>query len=140
MYSGKYADRVIAGSKDTGFCNMTPFFVDIFSGCAFRAVPDNAKCLKFVTIRLYHIAVINVEDRFRRNPLLYGLKICRGSLRRDSRTEVSGKAVHRVDLFGILMELVCNICQKAASGSEYAVSDVCCKFLLGFCQAIRNFI
>ena len=38
-------------------------------GCTLRAVSDNAKRFKFITIWVYNIAIINVNDRFRRNPL-----------------------------------------------------------------------
>ncbi|SOY29930.1 hypothetical protein AMURIS_02651 [Acetatifactor muris] len=37
---------------------------------------------------------------------------------------MSGEPFHRIDLFGIFVELVNNICQEAAAGSEHAVGHV----------------
>ena len=61
-------DRMIAFCQYTGFCHMIAFFVNVFCVRAFRAIPDNAESLEFITIRLYDITVIDVDDRFIRNP------------------------------------------------------------------------
>ena len=46
---------------------MIAFFINVFCVRAFRAIPDNAESLEFITIRLYDITVIDVDDRFARN-------------------------------------------------------------------------
>ena len=45
MYFWKDTYRMIAGSKDTGFCYMVAFFINIFSRCAFRIIPYDVKWL-----------------------------------------------------------------------------------------------
>ncbi|CUX14314.1 hypothetical protein BN3456_00045 [Clostridium sp. C105KSO13] len=110
MDSGKDTDWMIAFCKDTGFCDMIPFLVNIFSGCAFGTIPNNAKSFKFITIWFYNVTVINVNNRFRRNPFFNRMKIGYSCLCRNSFVKMSGKAVNNIYLLRILVELVNDIC------------------------------
>ena len=60
-------DWMTAFCQYTGFCHMIAFFINVFCVRAFRAIPDSAESLKFITIRLYDITVIDVDDGFIRN-------------------------------------------------------------------------
>ena len=62
MEPGKNADRMIVGGKDASLCNMIAFFVNIFCGGALGTIADNPKSLKFITIRFYDVAVIDVNN------------------------------------------------------------------------------
>lgn len=66
---------MIIFSENTGFCHMISFFINCFGSSTFRAVSDKSESFKFVTIRLYNVAVIDVYDRFLRSPSTDGSKI-----------------------------------------------------------------
>ena len=84
VYFWKDTDRMIAGSKDTGFCYMVSFPINVFRRCTFRAITYDTKRFKFITIWFYNITVINVDDWFRRNPFFNLLEIRRCSFIRNS--------------------------------------------------------
>ena len=140
MYFRKDTNRMITGSKDTGFCYMVAFFINIFSRCAFRTIPYDAERFKFVTAWFYNITVVNVNDRFGRNPILDLLKIRRGSLCRNTFIKMSGKTIYNIYLFGIFMKLIHNISQKTASGSKHTVSHISSEFAFRFRKSFGNFI
>ena len=81
---------MIAFCKYTGFRNMIAFFVDIFCPGTFRAIPDNAKRLEFISVRFYNVTVINMYDRLCGNPFFNQTKIRSGCSSRSSMTEMSG--------------------------------------------------
>ena len=66
---------MIVAGKNTGFCYVIAFFINCFGSSTFRAISDKSESFKFVTIRIYNIAVINVYDRFLRSPFTDGSKI-----------------------------------------------------------------
>lgn len=66
---------MITGCQDTGFRYMIAFFINIFSICTLRAIPDKSEGLKFIAIRFYNITVVDVDDRFRRSLFADGSKI-----------------------------------------------------------------
>ena len=75
---------MIIFSEYTGFCHMISFYINCFESSTFRAVSDNkSESLKFVTIRLCNVSVINVYNRFLRSPFTDSSKIrfksCGGS-------------------------------------------------------------
>ena len=64
--------------------HMISFYINCFGSSTFRAVSDNkSESLKFVTIRLCNVSVINVYNRFLRSPFTDSSKIrfksCGGS-------------------------------------------------------------
>ena len=46
-----------------GFCHMITFFINVLGVSAFRSIPDNAESLEFITVWLYDITVIDMDDR-----------------------------------------------------------------------------
>ena len=66
---------MIIFSENTGFCYMISFFINCFGSSTFRADSDKSESFKFVTIRLYNIAVIDVYDRLLRSPFTDSSKI-----------------------------------------------------------------
>lgn len=119
---------------------MIAFFVDIFGICAFRTIPDNALCFKFITVKFNNIAVVDMYDRFVRCPSVDCAKIEIQDFLWSSFIKVSGKAFHGIDLFEFVVELVNNICQQAAFESEYAIIDISNKLLFRFWKSVGNFI
>ena len=95
---------------------MVAFFIDIFGVRALRAIPDKSQDFKLSSIRLHDIAVIDMHDRFIWDPFTDGRQIGVQSFCGDAFAQVSGEPFHRIDLFGILMELADNICKEAAAG------------------------
>ena len=57
----------------------------------------------------------------------------------NSFTQVSGKMLHWIDLFGILMKLIRGIGQKAAAGGEHATGHVSTKLSVRFEKILGNF-
>ena len=108
---------MIVGGKDASLCNMIAFFVNIFCGGALGTIADNPKSLKFITDRLCHIAVIDMNDRFRRNhlPDLLQISCSRGA--RNAFFEMPSEAFHNIYFFDRFMEIVRNIGEQAALGS-----------------------
>ena len=47
---------------------MIAFFINVFCVSTFRTIPDNTERLEFITIWLYDITVIDVDERFPWNP------------------------------------------------------------------------
>lgn len=62
MDLGENADGMIVISQYAGFCHMIAFFVNIYCIGAFGTILDKTKGLKFMTFRLHHIRVIDVDD------------------------------------------------------------------------------
>ena len=111
---------------------MIPLFINILCRSTLRTIPDNTEGFKFVTIRFYHITVINVDDRLIGNPFFYCLKIGGCSFCGGAIFQMSGKAVNDINFFRVFMELVNHIHQKTASGSQHTVGDVSGEFAIGF--------
>ena len=63
-------------------------------------------------------------DRLIRNPFTDGRQVGAQGFCRDAFVQMSGETFHRIDLFGIFVELVNDICEEAAAGSEHAVGHV----------------
>ena len=55
---------MITGSKNTGFCYMITFFINIFRGSTFGAIPDESDVFKFITVGFDNIAAIQLENIF----------------------------------------------------------------------------
>lgn len=65
-----------------------------------------------------------MHDRLIQNPSADGHEIGAQRFCRDAFAQMSGEPFHRIDLFGIFVELVNDICQETAAGSEHAVGYV----------------
>ena len=87
---------MIAGGKDASLRNMIAFFVVFFCGGTFRTIPDDPKRFKFVTVKLCHVAVIDMNDRVRRDPLFYLLEISRGGEEWSTFFKMAGEAMHNI--------------------------------------------
>ena len=80
----KNADRMLAGSQNTGLCYMVSFFINAFRLCAFRTIANDTKSFKLFSIWFYDITFINEDHWFRGNESLYGMEI--RSSRRSRRS------------------------------------------------------
>lgn len=136
----KEADRMIVGCQYTGFRHMIASLINIFCISTFRAVSDKAKGFKFVTVWFHHITVIDVNDRFSRSPFTDGFQIRFQCSIRNAFVQMSGKTYYRIDLFGIFMKLVNDICQKAAFRSKHAVGHISSELFVWFGKIFLNFI
>lgn len=132
MYLGEDTNRMSIFCKGAGFCDMVAFFIDIFCVCTVGSVPDKAKGVKFAAAWFHDITVIDMDDGFVRDLFADGVKV--GSLRfsRNAFIQMSGDPFYGIDLFGWFVELVYNVGQEAAPGSEYAVSHIGSKLFVRF--------
>ena len=71
----KNANRMIDASKNTGFRYMIAFFINIFRGSTFRAIPDNSESFQFIAGRLNNITIIDVNYGVIRHPFFNLLQI-----------------------------------------------------------------
>ena len=77
-------------------------------------IADNSKSLKFISVRLCHITVIDMNDRVRRSHLFHLLEISRCSQGRCAFFETPGEAFHNIYFFGGLMKMIRNIGEQTA--------------------------
>lgn len=77
---------------------MITFFVNIFAGSTFGAVPDDTEGFKLKAVRLNDVAVIDRDGRERRTPFSDLDEIGSKGFGMDSFREISGKAVDGIDL------------------------------------------
>ena len=82
-----------------------------------------------MAVRLCDIAVIDMDHGLVRQPLFHLPEIRGGCRSWNAFFKMSGQAVGDIDFSGRLMQLVNDVCQQAASGSQHAISDVGGKFL-----------
>lgn len=53
---------MIVASKNAGFCYMIAFFVNCFSICTFRTIPNKTQCIELSAFWLYHITIIDMDN------------------------------------------------------------------------------
>ena len=75
MDLGEDADGMAVLRKGAGFCDMVAFFIDVLCVRAFGAIPDKAEGFELAAIRFHDIAVIDMADRFVRDPFADGVKV-----------------------------------------------------------------
>ena len=75
MHLGEDTDGMAVLRKGAGFCDMVAFFIDVLCVRAFGAIPDKARGFKLAAIRFHDIAVIDMDNRFIRDPFADGVKI-----------------------------------------------------------------
>ena len=78
--------------------------------------------------------------RIFRYPFLHFAKVRCHNLVRGTLFEISGQRVNNIDFIGRFMELIDNISQQAASGSEHAVNDISDKVTIRFREMFGNLI
>lgn len=78
--------------------------------------------------------MIGSEGAYLRMVVRYDFKAFGGSF-----TQMSGKTLHGIALFGILMKLIHDIGQKAAAGGEHAIGHVSNKLFVRFGKMPGNF-
>ena len=106
---------MIIFSEYTGFCHMISFYINCFGSSTFRAVSDNkSESLKFVTIRLCNVSVINVYNRFLRSPFTDSSKIRFKSCGGSAVVLMSGQPFNRIDLFSVFVKMVNDVGKEAA--------------------------
>ena len=75
MDLGEDTDGMAVLREGAGFCDMVAFFIDVLCVRAFGAVPDKAEGFELASIRFHDIAVIDMDDRFIRDPFADGVKV-----------------------------------------------------------------
>ena len=99
----KDTDRVIAACKYSSFRYMISFFINILCSGAFRAIAHQSERFKFIAVRFYNIAVVDMDDQLGRAPIFHLQQISFQSIPGNPFGEMSGKAVNDVNLSGRFM-------------------------------------
>ena len=90
-------------SKHCGFCDMIALFIDTLCRCAFRTIPDPSEGLEFMTVRLYDITVIDMDDRLAGAPFFNLGQIGVQGIFRSPFCQMFGKAVNDIYFSGRFM-------------------------------------
>src|SRR5699024_4298513 len=110
MDSGKYTNGMVTFCYNTGLSYVIPFFDNIFGITAFRTIPNGTKCLKLVAVRFYDIAVINMNYWLIWSPFTNSIKIGIQCMIWSTFIQMPCKSFHAIDLFGIFVKLIYNVC------------------------------
>lgn len=102
--------------EGAGFCHVIAFFIDIFCGCVFGAVPDKIEGFEFTSFRLHDVAVIDMDDGFIGNPPANEGKKRFQSFCGNALIQMPGKAFNRMNLFRFFMELIHDVSEQTAAG------------------------
>ena len=95
-------------------------------------IPDEARGFKLAAIRFHDIAVIDMDDRFIREPFADGEKVWFLRFSRNPFIQMPGEPLYGIDLLGTFVELVYDVGQQATSGSKDAVSHISSKLFVRF--------
>ena len=126
--------------QDTGFGYMIAFFINIFNIRTFGTIPDNIESFKFIAIWLYDITVIDMNNRFVRDPFTDRGKIGMQGFYRGAVIQMPCKPFYGIDLFRRFMKLINDIRKKTAAGSEHTISHVSSELSIRFGQVSGNFV
>ena len=91
---------------------------------ASRTVPDNSQGFKMIPLRLYHIAVVDMNHRLRGGDAANIAKIIRQSLLGNPTSQMIRKPIHRVPLFRILLKPLADLRQQTAFGCHNSISHI----------------
>ena len=87
-------------------------------------IPNNPQEFKMISLRLYHIAVVDMDDWFRGgNAANIPQVVCQRFLRNPTRQMIR-KPIHRVPLFRILLKPLADLRQQTAFGCHNSISHI----------------
>lgn len=136
----KDAGRMAVTGKNGGLCYIVAFFMNIFCGRTFGTVTHPAEGFKFVTVRLYDIAVIDMDDRLVRTPFFNLNQGRNESLLWYSFCQIAGKTVYGINFFGGFQQAVSNVREQAAVRNKHTVNHVSSKFSIRSGKSFRDFV